>query len=125
MNKPPIDDLPPNSLHSQQSKFGELVPPGNNDISSSSDVDFTISAFEKILTKNIRIKHIDPMLQSDKISHQIFIHNASPSSSVGKSSNFGQLPKNCKPELRGSCTTAVNGNPVFDKALIINKFEKV
>ena len=53
------------------------------------------------------------------------LSHVTPSSSIGKSPNFGQPLKSHKWELRGSCTTAVNGDPVFDEVMIIEKLRKL
>ena len=125
---PPIDDLPPNASHLQQLEFGILVPQDKNELHSS-DLDFAISLFEKIPTKNIQMKCNSPTFglqsQTDEIDDQMFICHATPSSSTGQSLNFGQPPKKCKRGLCGSCMTSANGDPVFDKALIINTLRKL
>ena len=128
MNDIPLDQLPPNAMQLQRSEIGHRIPPDNQEIKSS-DLIFTVSPFDKILTKEIRMScnshTFGLILRTDEINQRTYIENIAPNSSAGKSFDFAGLSKNRKREMRGSYITAINGNPVFDKNSIISEFQKI
>lgn len=128
MNDIPLDQLPPNAMQSQRSELGNKLPPDDHELKSSNFL-FTISPFNTILTKEIRMSCNSPTfglhLKMDEINQCTHIEDITNRSSAGKSLNFHRLPKNRKRETRGSHITAVNGTPVFDKESTMKEFLKM
>ena len=91
MNDIPIDQLPPNALHLQRSKFGNRVPKDQTELASS-DFDFTLSPFNDILQKDIVISCDSPTfgfkLKTDEINNCTFIQDIAGKSSANKSFDF-------------------------------------
>ena len=128
MNDIPLNQLPPNAMQLQRSELQQRPPPDDHKINSS-ELIFTISPFNTIMTKHIRIscqsKTFGLVLKTDKINQRTHVDKITPNSSVGKSLNYSRHSKNKRRQLNGSCITAANGNPVFDQTSILNEFEKI
>ena len=88
MNDVPLDQPPPNAMQSQCSESGHRLPPDEQEIGSS-DLIFTVSPFDAILTKEIGMscdgKTFGSILQLDEIDQHTHINKITPNSSVGKS----------------------------------------
>ena len=128
MNDIPLDQLPPNAMQPQHLESGHRLPPDEHKIASS-NLFFIVSPFDAMPTKEIQMQCNSETFGShpctDEINQRTHIHNITPNSSAGKSLNFAQLSKNGKREPQGSCVTAMNGTPAFDKESVITKFQKV
>jgi len=95
MNDIPIDKLPPNSLHLQQSEFGKPIAPDPTDLNTT-NFECRVSPFDKILTKTVFPSCNSPTfgfdLNTDAVNGRTYIHNILPHSSAYNC--FGTLSKN-------------------------------
>ena len=91
MNDIPLDQLPPNAMQLQRSELGNQLPADKQEINSS-DLTFTISPFDTIMTKEIRMscnsRTFGLHLKTDEINQRTYIENITPNSSAGKSFNY-------------------------------------
>ena len=118
MNGIPINQLPPNVIHLQRSEIGKSFPMDKYELETT-DLEFFVSPFDKILTKEIHVKCNSPTfginLETDVINNRTFVHNIKPRSSL---SNVFNTVKNVRRQIKGAYITAVNRNPIFDQQSI-------
>ena len=125
MNDLPIDAIPPNIIHLQRSENGSPIPPDDSEIEDI-DLNFHISPFQDIMTKEIHVKCKSPtfglQLDQDELNGRVFLKDVTKKSSAATMFSTWKATRN---KVRGAYIVSINDQPVFDKQSALNVLESL